>query len=107
MQLRVKVVSGHRFAELPIRMADGTKVHVGKEEFTVLDTDDLAQGEEFTIRRYETENRFIVEAVTRAEEPVASFVCGAPTASGGVCQRPVASEGERCYQHGVAVVSEA
>jgi len=59
----LRVVAGHRFNELSIRLKNGKKVWVGKDKATVISSKKLAQGEEFTIERYEKEGRMIVAKV--------------------------------------------
>lgn len=59
----LRIVEGHRYAELPIRLKNGSKVYVGKDKATIISSEKLAKGEEFTIARYEAEGRFIVKRV--------------------------------------------
>lgn len=63
MKLKVKVTPNHRYEEIPLRQKDGGKLYIHKQRLQTVDTDDLADGEEFTIRRYEVEGRLIVKAV--------------------------------------------
>ena len=56
----LRVVAGHRFNELSIRLRNGKKVWVGKDKAVVVGSDELAKGEEFTIERYQKEGRMIV-----------------------------------------------
>lgn len=63
MIYRLRIKETHRFSRLPIRTKDGGKVAVTKGEWVDIPAEDLADGEEFTIRRYEQENRFEVKLV--------------------------------------------
>jgi len=63
MIYRLRIKEAHRFSQLPIRTKDGGKVVVTKDGWVDIPVEDLADGEEFTIRRYEQENRFEVKLV--------------------------------------------
>ena len=62
MIYRLRIRATHRFNQLPIRTKIG-KVPVTKEAWVDIPAEDLADGEAFTIRRYEAEGRFIVKLV--------------------------------------------
>ena len=62
MIYRLRIRATHRFNQLPIRTKTG-KVAVTKEAWVDIPAEDLADGEAFTIRRYELENRFEVRLV--------------------------------------------
>ena len=62
MKIKIKVAEGHRFAELSLRMADGSKLWIDKAG-AVIDTDELAEGEDFTIERYKREGRIETSAI--------------------------------------------
>lgn len=66
MNYELQVIRGHRYAELSIRLADGSKVWVGKDKVTTLRAAELAEGEDKTIERYEAEGRFQVVRVKPA-----------------------------------------
>ena len=59
----------HRFSELSVHMADGSKVWINKWAVTTIDRADLADGEEFALRRYVEEGR--ITAVELADPPPA------------------------------------
>ena len=63
MIYRLRIKETHRYSQLPIRTKDGGKVAVTKDKWVDIPAEDLADGEEFTIRRYEAEGRFIVKLV--------------------------------------------
>lgn len=63
MRYELRVIQGHRYAVVSIRLADGGKVWVNKEAVTTLDAAELAEGEDKTIERYEAEGRFQVVRV--------------------------------------------
>ena len=63
MRYELRVIQGHRYAVVSIRLADGGKVWVNKETVTTLDAAELAEGEDKTIERYEAEGRFQVVRV--------------------------------------------
>ena len=75
MILRLRVTPGHRFAELSLINADGSKRWIDQgPRYTVVDTNELAAGQEYTIRRYQQEGRFQVKqgrARRRAPKPPA------------------------------------
>jgi len=60
MNYELQVIQGHRYAELSIRLADGSKVWVNKGRVTTLAATELAEGEDKTIDRYEAEGRLQV-----------------------------------------------
>ena len=63
----LRIVEGHRYATKPIRLKLGKKLRVGKDKPTIIGSDKLATGEEYTIARYEAEGSMIV--VRSAPEP--------------------------------------
>jgi len=62
----LQVAANHRYAELSIRLADGSKVWIGKDRVTALAPADLAEGEDKVVDRYESEGRMLV---VRVEPP--------------------------------------
>ena len=56
----LRVVPTHRYDQLPIRLKNGDKAWVGKNKVTIVGSDILAEGEEFTIQRYAEEGRMTV-----------------------------------------------
>jgi len=66
MKYELQVAANHRYAELSIRLADGSKVWIGKDRVTALAPADLADGEDKVIDRYESEGRMLV---VRVEPP--------------------------------------
>jgi len=62
----LQVVPGHRYNELSIRLRDGVKVWVNKDQVTTLEPEQLAKGEDKVIDRYEHEGRMVV---VRVEPP--------------------------------------
>jgi predicted component of type VI protein secretion system len=67
MKLRIRVTPGHRFAELSLVKKDGSKLWIDQgPRYTTVDTKDLADGEEYTIGRYEHEGRFQINRRRRA-----------------------------------------
>ena len=66
MNYELRVIRGHRYAEVSIRLADGSKVWVGKDNVTTLKAAELAEGEGKTIERYEIEGRLQVVRVKPA-----------------------------------------
>jgi len=70
MIYRLRIKETHRYSQLPIRTKDGGKVAVTKDKWVDISAEDLADGEEFTIRRYEQENRFEVKLVEEKHRAV-------------------------------------
>jgi len=64
-KFRLQVVHGHRYQEVPLHTLGGGKLYITKAGETLVDTADLAAGEEWVIRRYEDEGKLIVKAPRR------------------------------------------
>jgi len=63
----LRVVAGHRYAEVPVRTKAG-KVYVTKERVTTLRAADLAEGEDEVITRYVREGKLTCVVVEPSDE---------------------------------------